>query len=135
MNENNLSYDKIINNNKTYFFHVKKSDVSNINDLNSIQNLIKLNNMNTDINIDINNLKIINKSDLMNISYKKIGKYLRSNKNYICDCCKKTINASTIFKQLKCKHNFHTSCIDTKLKNDIYKRCTSCNTENISINI
>lgn len=135
MNKNNLSYDKTINKNKTYFYHIKKSDVTNINDLDSIQNLIKLNNMNTDIDIDINNLKIINKSDLLNISYKNIGKYLKSNKNCICETCKTTINASTIFKQLNCKHRFHTSCIDNKLKDDVYKRCTSCNTENISYNI
>lgn len=135
MNKNNLTYDKTINKNKTYFYHIKKSDISNINDLDSIKNLIKLNNMNTDIDIDINNLKIINRSDLMNISYKNVGKYLKSNKDCICEDCKITIKATITFKELNCKHRFHISCIDEKLKNDVYKKCSSCNIENVSTNI
>jgi hypothetical protein len=129
MNENNLTHNKTINKNKTYFFHIKKSDISNINDLDSIKKLINKS------DIDISNLKIINKSDLINISYKNIGKYLKSNKDSVCQDCKTTIKATTIFKELNCKHRFHTLCIDNKLHNDVYKKCTSCNTENISTNI
>ena len=135
MDKNNLTYDKTISKNKTYFIHIKKSDISNINDLDSIKNLIKLNNMNSDIDIDINNLKIINKSDLINISYKNVGKYLKSNKDCICNECNTTIKATTTFKELNCKHRFHVSCIDIKLKNDVYKKCISCNTENITNHI
>ncbi len=132
MNENNLTHDISINKNKTYFFHVKKSDISNVNDIEAIKKLIKINN--NEIDIDINNLKIINKSDLFNISPKNIGKYLKSNKDSICESCKTVIKATNIFKELGCKHRFHTSCIDDKLKNDVYKKCISCKTENVSNN-
>lgn len=135
MDKNNLTYNKTVNKNKTYFIHIKKSDISNINDLDSIKKLIKLNNMNSDIDIDINNLKIINKSDLINISYKNVGKYLKSNKVCICNECNTIIKATTTFKELNCKHRFHTSCINEKLKNDVYKKCISCNTENITTHI
>jgi hypothetical protein len=88
-------------------------------------------------NIDSNNLqlsdfKFTNKNDLENKSHKNVGKYLKSNKISCCAKCNETINKKVIFKQLNCGHRFHTKCVDSILKKDIYKQCFMCNTENIT---
>jgi len=128
----NLSQTTNANNNRTYFIHIKKSDVSDIDDLSMIKSLLE-DQINDTINI--NEFKFINRSELVNKSYKEIGKYLKSNKQSICGDCKKDILPGTTFKELNCKHRFHINCIDNRLKKDIYKKCTCCNTEHISASI
>jgi hypothetical protein len=125
----NLSETTYQNKNRTCFIHIKKSDITDMDDLSMIQNLLE---DQLNYNVNINEFKFINKSDLINKSYKDIGKYLKSNKQSFCADCNKEIVPGTIFKQLDCNHRFHTNCIDNKLKKDIYKKCTCCNTEHIS---
>jgi hypothetical protein len=130
----NMNLSEICNpsKNRTYFIHIKKSDISDIDDLSTIKSLLEYQ-LNESINID--EFKFINKSNLVNKSYKEIGKYLKSNKQCVCAECNTEILSGTIFKQLDCKHRFHVSCIDNKLKKDMYKKCTCCNTEHISASI
>ena len=118
--------------NRTFFIHIKKNDISYINDLNTIKNLLE---NQIDDNVNINDFKFINIQNLIKTSYKNIGRYFKSNKQSICDDCSKYIKLGTIFKQLLCNHRFHVKCIDNKLKNDIYKKCSKCNTEQISITL
>ena len=47
-----------------------------------------------------------------------------------CDLCCKIIKKKC--KTLNCNHNFHIKCINNLLKNDIYKKCAICKTENIT---
>jgi hypothetical protein len=115
--------------NNTYFIHVKKNKLNDANDLTVIKNLLE-EKLNEDIFLD--DLNIINKSDLAKISYKNIGKYLKSNKKCECNSCNDYIINGTIFKQLDCMHRFHTHCIDPLLKKDLYKKCSVCNTEHVS---
>lgn len=131
---NNINLSQIENQNKykTYFIHIKKSQINDLEDINLIKNLLdeKFNE-----NIDVNELKFVNNSDLMNISNKDIGKYLKSNKLSTCAECCLDIKQHCTFKELSCKHRFHIKCIDSKLKKDIYKKCTKCLSENITNNI
>jgi hypothetical protein len=129
---NNLSETTYSNNNRTYFIHIKKSDITDIEDMTMIKNLLE-DQINDSVNIS--DFKFINKSDLINKSHKEIGKYLKSNKLSICAYCKEDIIPGTTFKQLNCKHRFHVNCIDSKLKKDIYKKCVCCNSEQISASI
>jgi hypothetical protein len=127
-----ISLQKNKNASNTFFIHVKKSDICDIDDLNMIKNLIdEQYNIDSD-NIQLNDFKFINKNDLKNKSHKNVGKYLKSNKASHCAKCNETINKDTIFKQLNCGHRFHTQCVDPILKMDIYKQCFMCNAENVS---
>ena len=121
-----------ININRTFFIHMKKNDISYINDLYVIKNLLEIQIVD---NVNINDFKFINIRNLIDTSYKNIGKYFKSNKQSICSDCKKYIKPGTVFKQLLCDHRFHVKCIDNKLKKDMYKKCPNCNIEYISINI
>jgi hypothetical protein len=116
----------------TYFIHVKRGDISDIDDLNIIKNLIdEKYNIDSD-NVQLSDFKFINKNDLKNKSCKNVGKYYKSNKTSCCAKCNETINKEIIFKQLNCGHRFHIECVDPILKNDIYKQCLMCNTENVT---
>lgn len=132
----NLSQTQILNTQKntfkTYFIHVKKSSVNDFDDLNTIKNLLDDKLQLSDELIQFNDLKFINKIDLENKSYKTIGKYLKSNKESCCSECNKSIEKQSIFKELNCGHRFHVKCIDPKLKNDMYKKCVKCCSENIT---
>ena len=132
MNTNLNIETKTEYNNKTYFIHLKKNCINSIDDFINIKNLIDSN-----MSDDSYEFKILHNSDLDNISYKNIGKYLKSNK--ISKCCNSNCNSSihqyTIFKQLDCGHRFHKECIDPILKNDRYKKCIKCNLEHITTNI
>ena len=127
--QNNLSETSYTHNNRTFFIHINKNDINDLEDISMIKNLLE--DHITD-NVNISDFKFVNKSDLISRSHKDIGKYLKSNKQSICADCREEITPGTIFKQLNCKHRFHVSCIDNKLKKDIYKKCVCCNTENIS---
>ena len=126
-----LVHNKILNN-KTYFIHIKKSDVGDLEDLNLIKNLLDDSLSLNSESILLNDFKFINKSDLENKSYKNVGRYLKSNKNSICIECNTTINKQCIFKELNCKHRFHVNCIDSKLKKDLYKKCPKCSSEHVT---
>jgi hypothetical protein len=116
----------------TYFIHVKKSDISDLDDLVMIKHLIdEQYNVNSD-NTQLSDFKFINKNDLKNKSHKNVGRYLKSNKASQCAKCNETICKEVIFKQLNCGHRFHIECIDPILKKDIYKQCLVCNTENVT---
>ena len=117
---------------KTYFIHIKKNNTITNDKYLIIKKLLDENIIDNIDNIDINNFRFINKSELKNKSYKFIGKYLKSNKVSICKYCKLDILPNTIFKQLNCSHRFHIHCIDLKLKQNIYKQCIFCNTEQIT---
>jgi hypothetical protein len=123
----NLNLNIENNKNKTYFIHLNKNDIKNIEDI------IKLKMINSNISEDSYELKNINKSDLDNI--KNIGKYFKSNIDTQCNLCNKNIKKGIIFKELECKHRFHKKCIEPILKNDIYKKCIFCETEHITNNI
>ena len=129
--KNNINISTSINeSNNTYFVHIKKNQFINLNDIDMIKELLS---NNYDINIsNSDELKFVNNNDINKLSYKKIGKYLKSNKNSLCKHCNNEIIAGSIYKQLDCKHRFHINCIDPFLKKDLYKKCTCCNTENIS---
>ena len=114
--------------NKTYFIHLKKNDINNLDDIIELTKQI-----NPNITDNSYELKFINKSDLNNI--KNIGKNLRSNKDTNCDYCNEIITKGTIFKQLDCNHRYHKKCIEPILKNDIYKKCINCDIEHITNNI
>jgi hypothetical protein len=110
--------------NSTFFINVPtKSDISDI-----------YKNLNSEIlDIpDISEFKIIQKSVLRKISHKNIGKYIKSSNNKICDCCNKDILLNNIYKKLECSHRFHVKCIDSKLKNDLFKKCIVCDLEHVS---
>ena len=114
----------------TFFIHIKKKDITNINDIDMIKELLAINH---DINISNDDeIKFIDNKDITNLSYKKIGRYLKSNKNSLCKHCDTEIIAGSVYKELNCKHRFHVNCIDPFLKKDFYKKCICCNTENIS---
>jgi hypothetical protein len=116
----------------TYFIHIKKSNMTDLDDLNMIKSLLNDEFSFNNENIQLSDFKFIDCNDLKNKSYKQVGKYLKSNKSSCCELCKKTIKQETTFKQLNCGHRFHTKCIDPILKQDIYKKCTSCCSENIT---
>lgn len=124
----NLNINNECSHNKTYFIHLKKNDINNIDDILNLKNLID-----PTLFDDSYELKIMTKSDLYNV--KKIGKNLRSNKNILCNQCNKIITKGTIFKELDCKHRFHKKCIEQQLENDIYKKCIICNVEHITTSI
>jgi hypothetical protein len=132
-----LPLSKTSNKYKTYFIHIKKSQINDLDDINMIKNLLddKLNIFDSIDSIDsinINDFKIINKKDLENKSIKDIGKYFKSNKISTCQECFTDIKQHCVFKELVCKHRFHVNCIDPKLKKDIYKKCTKCCSENVT---
>lgn len=123
---------KTSNNFKTYFIHIKKSDINDLDDINMIKNLLDNNlSVNTE-SVQITDFKFINKTDLKNKSHKNIGKYLKSNKTSTCVECNILIPKQSIFKELNCNHRFHVNCIDLKLKKDLYKKCPKCCSEHIS---
>ena len=124
----NLNINNECNHNKTYFIHLKKNDINNIEDILKLKNLID-----PTMSDDSYELRIMNKSDLENI--KKIGKNLKSNIDTTCAKCDKIITKGLIFKELDCKHRFHKKCIEEHLENDIYKKCIICNVEHITTNI
>lgn len=128
---NNLNLN-LNNNTNTYFIHVKKNNFRNINDFEDIKKILE---KTVNKEISLGDIKFINKSELINKSYKNIGRYLKSNKISSCNCCDKEIYCSEIFKELPCKHRFHTHCIDPILKKDIYKKCSFCETENVTMYI
>jgi len=114
---------------KTHFIHIKKNDIIDMDDITMIKDLLdeKFND-----DICLSDLKIVKKTDLEKKSYKQIGKYLKSNKLSKCAECNMDISIGTKFKKLDCHHRFHINCIDEKLKTDIYKQCSICNTEHIT---
>lgn len=125
----NLVLNKDNTQKNTFFVHVKKSDFNNFDDLIYIKSLLdeQLND-----NIDLTDIKLMSKSELNDKSYKHVGKYMKSDKCFDCSDCHKNIESNTIYKKLNCGHRFHLDCINDKLKNDIYKRCSICHTENVS---
>lgn len=123
----NLNLEIENNYNKTYFIHLNKNDINNMEDIIKLTKLV-----NPNIVEDSYELKIINKSDLYNI--KNIGKNLKSNKDTNCDYCNQIINKGKVFKQLDCNHRYHKKCIKP-IKNDIYKKCLICEMEHITQNI
>jgi hypothetical protein len=131
-NNTNLSEFTYPSKNRTHFIHIKKSEIIDMDDLTMIKNMLdeKFND-----NISISDLKFVKKSDLEKKSFKHIGRYLKSNKVSKCAECKTDIFAGIKFKQLNCGHRFHIECIDNKLKTDIYKKCSCCQTEQISATI
>jgi hypothetical protein len=134
--ENNNLLQTNANSKKTYFIHIKKDEINNLEDLTMIKTLIELDaKLEIDENFDMSKLKFANKSELTNKSYKKIGRYLKSNKNFQCCSCDEQIQSNITFKQLSCSHRFHVNCIDSKLKQDIYKTCPICNTEHITASL
>lgn len=128
----NLSLEKEQNKFKTYFIHIKKSEINDFDDINMIKTLLDDKLLLTNDSIQLSDFKFVNKIDLENKSYKNVGKYLKSNKSSCCVECNKVIDQQCVFKQLSCGHRFHVKCIDPKLKNDIYKKCTKCCAENIT---
>jgi hypothetical protein len=125
-----------VNLKKTYFIHLKKNEVNNLKDFTMIKQLIETKaNVEIDTNFDISKIKFANKSDLLNQSCKKVGRYLKSNKNLQCCCCDEQIQSNTKFKELLCLHRFHIKCIDSILKKDLYKMCPICKTEHITTSI
>jgi len=107
---------------KTHFIYLNKKDINSIDDVKKI----------TRIDININNTIIINNSNINNINSNNIGKILLSDGNNKCDLCQEYIKIKSKYKILKCNHMFHIKCINNKLHNDIYKKCTKCNIENIT---
>jgi hypothetical protein len=126
---NNLNLN-LNNDNHTYFIHVKKSNFKDLNDFEDIKKILE---KTANKEISLNDIKFINKSELINKSYKNIGRYLKSNKISSCNECDKEIYCNEVFKQLACNHRFHTYCIDPILKKDIYKKCSFCENENITM--
>ena len=125
----NLVLNKDNTQKNTFFVHFKKSDFNDFDDLIYIKNLLD---EQLGDNIDITDIKLMSKTELDNKSHKYIGKYMRSAKCFNCSECHKIIESNNTYKKLCCGHRFHLDCIDNKLKNDIYKRCSVCQTENIS---
>jgi len=129
--ENNTNISTSVNkSNNTFFIHIKKNEFTNLNDIDMIKELLTNNYDITVSNSD--EFKFINSNDINKISYKKIGRYLKSNKNSLCKHCNTEITTGSVYKELNCKHRFHVNCIDPFLKLDVYKKCICCNTENIS---
>jgi len=125
-----LSQNETTNKFNTYFIHIKKSLINDLDDLDVIKSLLD-DKITEEYNI--NDFIIMNKKELNTKSYKGIGRYLKSNKISKCTGCTLDIKVNAVFKELNCKHRFHIECIDEKLKKDIYKKCTKCLSENITM--
>jgi hypothetical protein len=125
----NLVLNKDNTQKNTFFIHVKKSDFNNFDDLVYIKSLLD---DEYNSSIDMSDITIMSKSELQNKKPKDVGKYMKSSKCLNCLECKNLIQPNVIYKKLDCGHRFHLECIENKLKSDLYKRCSVCNTEHVS---